>query len=66
MAPIGRDSPESQAAGPDTEDARMTAGALKPLLVGIAIGVTVAMVASAVLVVVEDRVWLRAARSVVR
>ena len=44
----------------------MTAGALKPLLVGIAIGVTAAIVASAVLVVVEDRVWLRAARSVVR
>ena len=39
---------------------------MKPLLVGIVIGVTMAMVASAVLVVVEDRVWLRAARSVVR
>ena len=39
---------------------------LKLFLLGIAIGVAAAMVASAVLVVVEDRVWLRVARSVVR
>ena len=39
---------------------------LKLFLLGIAIGVTAAIVASAVLVVVEDRALLRAARSVVR
>ena len=39
---------------------------LRPFLLGLAIGVAAAIAASVVIVLVEDRVWLRAARSVVK